>query len=84
MLFVVFHLDGPPSLCLSYGVPNTVRFCVGIENDLTGDIPGRSPHHLDKRLGGTEKPFPVCIEYGHERDLRKIHPFPEKIDPHKG
>jgi hypothetical protein len=77
---IVLLLNPSPPICLQNGLIHGRRHFIPIENHLSVHIPGSPAKSLDERLFGSEETLLVGIEDRDERDLRKIEPFPQKID----
>ncbi len=80
VFFVVGFLDTSSAFCLFYCMPHSVRDRVSIEDDMPCRMPRGASHGLYECRFRAQESFFVSVKYGHERDFRKIEPFPQQID----
>ena len=77
---IVLNLLCPSGFCNLNRSSNRIRHYIGVKNDASFFVSGRSSCRLHKTGFTAKKPFLVCIENGHESNLRQIKSFSEKID----
>ena len=69
---VVGHLDGAAALRLSDGAVHAVRHLVGVHDDQTFGVAGRTADGLDQAGLTAEEAFFIGVEDGHKAHLGQI------------
>ena len=80
---VVIELFFAPAIRFVDRHAHAVGDLVGIEDHAAVEVTGRTPGRLRERAVGAEEALFVCVDDGHERDLRQVEALAEEVDADK-
>ena len=83
MFFIIFHLDLTTSVGLIQCFPHGVRDGVRIHDDMAFRITGRTADSLDQGSRTSKESFLICIQNGHQSDLRNIQTLSQQVDTYQ-
>ena len=83
MFLVVTHLDSSPAQRLVNGCLHACCNRIGIHDNLSVHVAGSPSHHLRKGAVAAQETFFIRIQNCHQRDLRQVESFSQKIHAHQ-